>query len=139
MSLSQEQLIAGSAAAWAHYTKLSIDGHPFELAQRAYQQELLSYYTMDGKVKNNEVIQTGSQVGKTIGKVIEATHGAIYNKYPQGVIFYFPQRTGVDVFSAGRFQYFLDENPHVKEQMGKTNRNDCRRIGKTNIQTKTNN
>ena len=88
---------------------------------------------MDGKVKHNEVIQTGSQVGKTIGKVIEATHGAIYNKYPQGVIFYFPQRTGVDVFSAGRFQYFLDENPHVKEQMGKTNRNDCRRIGKTNI------
>lgn len=133
MALSQEKLIAGSAVAWAHYTNLSIDGHPFELEKRAYQQELLSYYTMDGKVKNNEVIQTGSQVGKTIGKVIEATHGAIYNKYPQGVIFYFPQRTGVDVFSAGRFQYFLDENPHVKSQMGKTNRNDCRRIGKTNI------
>jgi hypothetical protein len=133
MALSQEQLIAGSAAAWAHYTNLSLDGHPYELTTRAYQQELLSYYTMDGKVKTNEVIQTGSQVGKTIGKVIEATHGAIYNKYPQGIIFYFPQRTGVDVFSAGRFQYFLDENPHVKEQLGNTNRNDCRRIGKTNI------
>ena len=133
MALSQEQLIAGSAAAWAHYTNLSLDGHPYELKTRAYQQELLSFYTMDGKTKYNEVIQTGSQVGKTIGKVIEATHGAIYNKYPQGVIFYFPQRTGVDVFSAGRFQYFLDENPHVKSMLGKTNRNDCRRIGKTNI------
>ncbi len=133
MSISQEQLIAGSAAAWAHYTKLSIDGHRYELKTRSYQQELLSYYTMDGKVKDNEVIQTGSQVGKTIGKVIEATHGALYNKYPQGIIFYFPQRTGVDVFSAGRFQYFLDENPHVKAELGGVNRNDCRRIGKTNI------
>ncbi len=133
MSLSQEQLIAGSAAAWAHYTNLILDGHPYELETRAYQQELLSFYTMDGKKKNNEVIQTGSQVGKTIGKVIEAVHGAIYNKYPQGVIFYFPQRTGVDLFSTGRFQYFLDENPHVKAELGSTNRNDCRRIAKTNI------
>jgi hypothetical protein len=133
MAISQEQLIAGSSVAWAHFTKLSVDGHAFELEKRAYQAELLSYYTMDGKVKDNEVIQTGSQVGKTIGKVIEATHGAIYNKYPQGIIFYFPQRTGVDVFSAGRFQYFLEENPQIKAQMGKINRNDCRRIGKINI------
>jgi NAD-dependent SIR2 family protein deacetylase len=133
MGLSQEQICAGSAAAWAHFTNLQLDGHPYNLETRAYQQELLSFYTMDGRTKYNEVIQTGSQVGKTIGKVIEATHGAIYNKYPQGIIFYFPQRTGVDVFSAGRFQYFLDENPQVKCHLGKTNRNDCRRIGKTNI------
>jgi len=133
MALSQEQLQAGSAAAWAYYTKLQLDGHDYELKTRSYQQELLSFYTMDGKTKHNEVIQTGSQVGKTIGKVIEATHGAIYNKYPQGIIFYFPQRTGVDVFSAGRFQYFIDENPQIKEALGKTNRNDCRRIGKVNI------
>ena len=133
MSLSQEQIMAGSAAAWAHFTGLIIDGHKYDLEHRAYQQELLSFYTMDGRTKYNEVIQTGSQVGKTIGKVIEATHGAIYNKYEQGVIFYFPQRTGVDVFSAGRYQYFLDENPHVKKHIGKTNRNDCRRIGKINI------
>ncbi len=133
MGMSQEDICAGSSAAWAHYTKLIIDGHRFDLEKRAYQQELLSYWTMDGKKKTNEVIQTGSQVGKTIGKVIEATHGAMYNKYPQGIIFYFPQRTGVDVFSAGRFQYFLDDNPHVKAMLGKTNRNDCRRIGKTNI------
>ncbi len=133
MDLTQEQLCAGSAPAWAHFTNLMLDGHPYELETRTYQQELLSYYTMDGKIKNNEVIQTGSQVGKTIGKVVEATHGAIYNKYPQGIIFYFPQRTGVDVFSAGRFQFFLDENPHIKCQLGGVNRNDCRRIGKTNI------
>ena len=133
MAMTQDEIMAGSAAAWAHFTKLSIDGHPYDLETRAYQQELLSFYTMDGRTKYSEVIQTGSQVGKTIGKVIEATHGAIYNKYEQGVIFYFPQRTGVDVFSAGRFQYFLDENPHVKMHLGKTNRNDCRRIGKINI------
>ncbi len=36
MPLTQKQLIAGSAAAWAYYTHLSIDGHPFELATRAY-------------------------------------------------------------------------------------------------------
>jgi len=133
MALTQEQLCAGSAAAWAKYTNLTVDGHLFDLDTRPYQQELLSFHTMDGKTKHSEVIQTGSQVGKTIGKVIEATHGAIYNKYEQGIIFYFPQRTGVDVFSTGRFQYFLDDNPHVKEQLGNTNRNDCRRIGKTNI------
>lgn len=135
MEFTQEQLCAANAAAWAYYTNLQLDGHPYELKKRTYQQELLSFYTMDGKTKYFEVIQTGSQVGKTIGKVIEATHGAIYNKYPQGIIFYFPQRKGVDIFSAGRFQYFIDENPHVKEQMGSSNvnRNDCRRIGKTNI------
>jgi len=133
MELTQEQLCAASAAAWAHYTSLNLDGHKFELETRAYQQELLSFYTMDGKTKYNEVIQTGSQVGKTMGKVIEATHGAIYNRYPQGIIFYFPQRTGVDVFSAGRFQYFIDDNPQIKQYLGKTNRNDCRRLGKVNI------
>jgi len=119
---------------WALKKGLKIDGRPFTLEGRMYQQEIMRPVTDDGKVKQNEVIRKGSQIGVTMGKVIEISHGALYQKYPQGVIYYFPSTKAVEHFSKTRFKPFLDDNPdEVKKYVNDVNAVAVRRIGSVNV------
>jgi len=134
IQLKPEDLASVSAPYWLHLKKVRIDGKPFTLEGRAYQQEIMQSRTLQGEFKHSEVIRKGSQIGITIGKVGEATHGAKFGLYPQGIIFYFPTKTAVDIFSAARFKPFIEDNPEeIGAIMGKTNRGDMRRIGATNV------
>jgi hypothetical protein len=89
--------------------------------------------TMDGKVKHNEVIKKGSQTGATMGKSLEIVHGAKYGLYPQGIIYYFPSKTAVEEFSAGRFKPLLKDNPLIKDMCNDVNSVYTRRIDKCNV------
>lgn len=135
--LKPEDLASVEAPYWMYLNKIRIDGRPFDMEGRRYQQELMRNYTGEGKnkrFKHNEVIRKGSQIGVTIGKVAEATHGALKGKYPQGIIFYFPSKTAVELFSSSRFKPFVDDNPEtIGKFMGKVVRVDIRRVGATNI------
>lgn len=119
---------------WMYLNKIKVDGRPFDLAGRNYQQEIMRPTTTDGKFKHNEVIRKGSQIGITIIKVAEVTHGALHGLYPQGIIIYFPSKTAVEMFSKSRFKPFIDDNPEtIRKFMGKTDSVYIRRIGETNV------
>lgn len=132
-----EDLALVDAPYWMYLNRIRIDGQPFDLKGRKYQQELMRSYTGDGKdkrFKHNEVIRKGSQIGITISKVIEATHGALHGLYPQGIIFYFPSQKAVEMFSKSRVKPFIDDNPEsVGKFMGKTDSVYIRKVGGTNI------
>lgn len=100
---------------------------------RAYQMELMHYKTRDGKIKHNEVIKKGSQTGATMGKSLEIVHGAKYGLYPQGIIYYFPSKTAVEEFSAGRFKPLLKDNARIRALCNDVNSVYTRRIDKTNV------
>lgn len=119
---------------WAWVRKLRIDGRPFTLEGRKYQLEIMRPVTDDGKVKKNEVIRKGSQIGITMGKVMEISHGALHGTYPQGIIYYFPSAKAVEHFSKTRFKPFLDDNPEeVKKYVNDVNAVAVRRIGSVNV------
>lgn len=119
---------------WLHLNSILVDSRPFDLVGRRYQQEIMRPKTVQGVFKHNECIRKGSQIGITIGKVCEAAHGALYGHYPQGIIFYFPNKTAVEMFSQSRFKPFISDNPDsLGKYMGKTDRVDIRRIGDTNV------
>ena len=129
----QTQNSAVSAPVWAYLGGIRIDGCPFSLSNRKYQAELMSPKTADGKVKTHEVIRKGSQIGVTMGKVIEIAHGAIHGLYPQGIIYYFPSSRAVEIFSGSRFRPFLNDNDSIKKYCNDINAVAVRRIGNTNV------
>ena len=130
----EEDIAANDAPYWMHLNQIQIDGQPFNLNGRRYQQEIMRAETPDGIFKHNEVIRKGAQIGVTISKVAEVTHGALHGLYPQGIIIYFPSKTAVELFSASRFKPFIEDNPEsIGKFMGKTDRIDIRKIGKTNV------
>jgi len=129
-----EDLALVDAPYWMYLNGIRIDGRPFDLEGRKYQQEIMRATTSDGKFKHNEVIRKGSQIGVTISKVAEATHGALHGLYPQGIIFYFPSQKAVEMFSKSRFKPFIDDNPAaIGKFMGKTDSVYIRKIGQTNV------
>lgn len=133
MQVDRDDLASKSAAYWAGLHQLRIDGRPFDKEGRKYQLEIMKSKTFDGKVKRNEVIRKGSQIGITIGKVIEICHGAVYKIYPQGIIYYFPSGKAVEHFSKTRFKPFLDDNEYVKEMVSDINAVAIRRIAGVNV------
>ena len=129
-----EEIIAGDAPYWAWVNKILIDGRPFQLEGRTYQLEMMRPVTDDGKVKVNEVIKKGTQIGISMIKVIEIAHGALYGLYPQGVIIFFPSGKAVEKFSGARFKPFLKDNPEsIGKHCNDINAVGTRRIGKVNV------
>ncbi len=133
MTTESTKNVAVNAPYWAWVKKLRIDGRPFELEGRAYQMEIMRPETDDGKIKTNEVIRKGSQIGVTMGKVVEITHGAMHGLYPQGIIYYFPSQKAVEHFSKTRFKPFLEDNEELRKQCSDINAVAVRRIGKVMV------
>ena len=128
-----EQSESVDAPYWAWLNKIRIDGRPFTLEGRRYQLEIMRSETDDGKVKHNEVIMKGSQTGATMGKSLEIVHGAKYNLYPQGIIYYFPSKSAVEEFSSSRFKPILEDNPEIGRLCNNVNSVYTRRIGTTTV------
>jgi len=133
MEIDPKQVASTDAPYWAMLNQIRIDGRPFTLEGRKYELEIMRPVTDDGKVKANEVIRKGSQIGVTMCKVIEISHGALHSLYPQGIIYYFPSNKSVEHFSKTRFKPFLDDNEDVRKQCNDINAVAIRRIGATNV------
>lgn len=132
-TLNPEEAACLDAPYWLMLKQIRVDGMPFDLKGRGYQQEIMRPTLPDGRMKHNEVIRKGSQIGVTICKVAEAAHGAMFGLYPQGIIFYFPSQKAVEVFSKSRFKPFIEDNPDINRRMGQTDSITIRRLNKTNI------
>jgi hypothetical protein len=133
MEVTPLQSAATDAPYWAFLHKLRVDGRVFDFEGRRYQLEIMRPVTEDGKVKTNEVIRKGSQIGVTMCMVVEICHGALHGLYPQGVIYYFPSGKAVEHFSKTRFKPFIEDNDEVKRFVSDINAVAIRRIGSTNV------
>jgi len=133
LELSIDANVKKDAPYWAMVNELLVDGRPFLVEGRGYQIELMRPVTEDGKVKTNEVIRKGSQIGVTMAKVIEISHGAMFGHYPQGIIYYFPSQKAVEHFSATRFKPFISDNDIIRRCCNDINATAVRRIGSINV------
>ncbi len=132
--LTPEQTASADAPYWAMLNNVLIDGRPFTLKGRKYQLEMMRPVTDDGKVKYDEVIKKGTQIGISMIKAIETAHGALYNLYPQGVIVFFPSGKAIEKFSGARYKPFLKDNyDSIGKYCNDINAVGTRRIGKVTI------
>lgn len=76
-------------------------------------------------------IMKGAQGGGTTLLMVDAIHGLVYGKYPQGVIYYFPTESSVEAFSKTRFTPMIDDNPVIKKYLKNTNSVSIKKVGNT--------
>jgi hypothetical protein len=78
-----------------------------------------------------KAVMKGAQGGGTTLFMLDAIHGLIYNKYPQGVIYYFPTEKSVEGFSKTRFGPLVNDNPAIREYLTSTKSVSIKKVGKT--------
>jgi hypothetical protein len=111
---------------WAEINKVKlIGGTPFTSDGYRYQSEIMRDTSCE------KVIMKCAQSGITTIFMLDAIHGLIYRKYPQGVIYYFPDKVAVEGFSKTRFGPLVDDNPIIKKYLKKTNSVSIKKVGET--------
>lgn len=101
---------------WAHCRGLRTkSGLPYDLAGHRYQIGLLQ---TEKRVTN---IKKGTQIGITLIKQIDAIHGLIHKRYPQGVMYMMPYDKVVERFSKLRFTPMFEENRWLKRYLSVNN------------------
>lgn len=108
----QEQQLAEAYRAvdpwyWAYYNNIILPTGPFLLEGHEYQVELLQ------SEAQKECAIKGAQMTFTMTDIIKTTHGMIYGKYPQGVMYVFPTTKTGERFSQSRFTPLIHRNPHT--------------------------
>jgi len=93
--------------------------------------DYLSAIVRDESVE--KCVQKGAQARITTLFMLDSIHGLIYNRYPQGVIYYFPTEKAVEGFSKTRFGPLVDDNFAIKKHLKNTNSVSVKRVGKTFI------
>jgi len=104
---------------WADVRGLKTkSGLPYTLEGHRYQHGLLQ---TDKRVTN---IKKGTQVGITLVEQIDAIHGLVYRRYPQGVLYMMPSQKQVERFSKLRFTPMFNENSWLKGFLQVNNANE---------------
>jgi len=107
-----KKLMAADPLYWAHAMHLKTkSGLPYNLNSHNYQIDLLQ---TEKRVTN---IKKGTQIGITLIEQIDAIHGLIYKRYPQGIFYMMPSEKLVERFSKLRFTPMFDENPWLKKYL----------------------
>ncbi len=76
-------------------------------------------------------VMKGTQARITTLFMLKAIHALRYGRYPQGIIYYFPNRDLVEDFSKTRMGPLISDNYCIKKYMKNTNSVFVKRIGKT--------
>ncbi len=74
-------------------------------------------------------VMKGAQARITTAFMLRATHALRYGRYPQGSIYYFPNKVAVENFSKTRMGPFIADNPCIKKFMKNTNSVNIKRVG----------
>ena len=107
-----QKLISVDPLLWAHTKGLKTkSGLSYSIKSHAYQIGLLQ------KAKRITNIKKGTQIGITLVMQIDAIHGLIYKRYPQGVLYMMPSEKHVERFSKLRFTPMFDENRWLKKYL----------------------
>jgi len=107
-----DKLITVDPLIWAHTKRLKTkSGLPYNIKSHNYQIDLLQ------TAKRVTNIKKGTQIGITLVEQIDAIHGLIYKRYPQGVLYMMPSEKHVERFSKLRFTPMFDENQWMKKYL----------------------
>jgi len=109
MSTNENSLVDDScrvsAAYWADFNELVLQGGVFSFAGREYL-----YEPMESKARRACAMKaTGGGFSECMG-ILPSIHGMIYGRYPQGVLYMFPTNDDVRDFSKSRFATLITEN-----------------------------
>jgi len=110
--------------AWRNGIKL-IGGLPFSKEGYEYQSDIMR------DDSDSKTVMKCAQSGITTLFMLDAIHGLIYGRYPQGVIYYFPTEKAVEGFSKTRFGPLVDDNPVIKRWLKNTNSVSVKKVGNT--------
>lgn len=92
---------------WAYYNKIKITGGVFELKGSEWQPGIMQ------STAQNKVVQKGAQLGLSMVSVLDIIHSLIYNMWPQGCLYLFPNSDQVGDFSKSRFNPLIADNPQT--------------------------
>ena len=82
-------------------------------------------------VARHIVVMKGAQARITTAFMLRAIHALRYGRYPQGSIYYFPNKLAVETFSKTRFGPLIDDNPCIKRHLKNTNSVNIKRVGRS--------
>lgn len=121
-----EKMMQADSCYWAIKNKIKLLGRTeFSLVGCEYLAEIIRDDSTE------KVVQKCAQARLTTLFMIDSIHGLIYNKYPQGVIYYFPTEKAVEGFSKTRFGPLVDDNPAIRYHMQDTNSVSVKKVGST--------
>ncbi len=111
---------------WALENKIKLIGDEvFTIDGFEYQIDIIRDNTQQKAVRKS------AQAGVTTDFMLDAIHGLIYNQYPKGVIYYFPNDRDVEKFSKTRFGPLVADNPVIRKHLQNTNSVSIKKVGKT--------
>ena len=121
-----EKMMQADMCYWATKSKIKLlGGIPFTLDDCGYLSDIVRDESDD------KAIMKGAQARITTLFMMDAIHGLRYNKYPQGVIYYFPTEKAVEGFSKTRFGPLVSDNPCIRKYLQNTNSVSIKKVGKT--------
>jgi len=117
-------IMAIDAWSWAFYNQLDLVSCTFGKTGFEFQG---GYMQSDARRK---CVRKATQMAYTESEVIDALHGCVYQIYPKGVLYLFPNKDVVTDFSASRFKPLIQSNYNIIGKYVKdTNRANLKEIG----------
>ena len=121
-----EQMMALDSVYWAVKNKIKLmGGTVFSLEGCEYMGDIMR------DPARWRAVMKGTQARITTSFMTESIHDLRYNKYPQGVIYYFPTEKDVEKFSKTYFGPLISDNPCIRKHLKNTNSVFVKKIGKT--------
>jgi hypothetical protein len=119
-------MMQADSSLWATENEIKlIGGIAFKAEGYEYQIDIMRDNSCE------KAIMKCAQSGVTTLFMLDAIHGLINGKYPQGVIYYFPTERAVEGFSKTRFGPLVDDNPIIKKHLQRTNSVSIKKVGNT--------
>lgn len=121
-----EDLMHADSCWWAVANKIKlIGGAVFTLDGFEYIADIMRD---DSREK---VVKKAAQAAGSTLFMIDAIHGLIERRYPQGVIYYFPDKVAVENFSKTRFGPLISDNHAIRKHLRNTNSVNVKKVGNT--------
>ena len=119
-----QAMLQVDTAFWAERSQIRlIGGQPFIREGYEYQTDILR------SDADEKAIMKCAQSGITTIFMLDCIHGLINGQYPQGCIYYFPNKVAVEAFSKTRFGPLLEDNPAIKRHLKSTNSVNIKKVG----------
>jgi len=130
MKLTESKCIEGGmevdSCYWAVKSEIQLlGGATFTLDGCEYMADI-----MRDRARHIAVMK-GAQARITTLFMLRAIHALIYGLYPQGSIYYFPNKIAVENFSKTRFGPLISENPCIRKHLRNTNSVNIKRVGRS--------
>jgi hypothetical protein len=121
-----EKMMEMDACYWAEANRIKLmGGTAFSLDGCEYMADI-----MRDEARRRAVMK-GTQARITTAFQTESIHSLRYNKYPQGIIYYFPTEKDVEKFSKTYFGPLIVDNPCIRKCLKDTNSVFVKKIGNT--------